>query len=151
MADIATVWRDFGGAWEVQGAALLADDGLETAIVLSLFTDRFAEADEVPSGAASRRGWWGDSYGDLPGDRIGSRLWLLAREKAVPEVLRRAEAYASEALQWLIDDGIASAVSVVAELVPGAPSQGAMALAVSVTRSAEPVARYRFESFWKGP
>ncbi len=151
MADIATVWRDWGGAWQVQGPALLADDGLATSIVLSLFTDRVAEpGDMLPGGPTGRRGWWGDAYADVPGDRIGSRLWLLVREKVQPAVLRRAELYAKEALQWLVDDGVASRVDVLAELAPGAPHQGLMALTVTVTRSAEPVAQYRFEAFWKG-
>ncbi len=45
---------------------------------------------------------------------LGSRLWLLAREKQLPAVMRKAEAYARQALQWLIDDGIAASVSVTA-------------------------------------
>ena len=44
--------------------------------------------------------------------RIGSRLWLLAREKQLPETLRRAEEYAREALQWMTDKGVAQSVRV---------------------------------------
>ena len=82
----------------------------------------------------------------MPGDLIGSRLWLLARSKQLPQVLRAAELYASEALQWLVDDGVASAVDVQAEVV----RDGLLGLQVSITRSAAPVQRYRFEAFWKG-
>lgn len=147
MSDIATIWQGFGGDWLVAGPSLQADDGLRTAVVLSLFTDRLAGADDaLPDANAGRRGWWGDAYAAVPGDLIGSRLWLLARSKQLPQVLRAAELYASEALQWLVDDGVASAVDVQAEVV----RDGLLGLQVSITRSAAPVQRYRFEAFWKG-
>ncbi|WP_324606427.1 phage GP46 family protein [Xenorhabdus nematophila] len=68
------------------------------------FTDRRAlDSDELPAGAGTdRRGWWGDTFNTRS---IGSRLWLLAREKQLSAVLHRAKAYADEALAWLIDDG----------------------------------------------
>ena len=62
------------------------------------------------------------------GDRTGSRLWLLSREKTLPEVLRRAHDYAFEALIWLVDDGIARAVDVDATM----PRPGLLALAVKI-------------------
>jgi phage gp46-like protein len=82
---------------------------LQTAVIVSLLTDRRAEADDrlpflvkserpIP---ADRKGWAGDGFG---GQRIGSRLWLLQREKQTPETLRRAVFYSREALQWMIDD-----------------------------------------------
>jgi len=48
-------------------------------------------------------------------DRIGSRLWLLARAKLVPETAARAKEYAEEALAWLVADGVAARVEVQAE------------------------------------
>lgn len=147
MADISTVWRDFGGDWVVQRPSLLADDGLKTAIVLSLFTDRLAEAsDALPAPTSTRRGWWGDAYADVPGDLVGSRLWLLFRSKQLQSVLRQAEEYAAEALQWLVDDGVASSVTVAAEV----PAPGVLGLLVTVVRSGQAQQQYRFEAFWKG-
>ena len=49
-------------------------------------------------------------------------LWLLAREKRTPAVLARAELYVREALQWLVDDGVASAIAVAAMKAPHATS-----------------------------
>ncbi len=155
--DFRTRFINGRGDWALvlAGASqdLAGDDGLETAIVVSLFTDRLAaEGDELPpqaDGAVDRRGWWGDSYAELAGDRIGSRLWLLARAKQVPATLRLAEQYAAEALQWLVDDGVASAVTTAAEWVPPL-HQGVMGLSVTVARSQQPVRRYRFDLFWKG-
>lgn len=147
MADIRTLWTDLGGDWRLAGPSFDGDDGLETAVIVSLFTDRVAESGDAGVVATARRGWWGDAFAESR-DRIGSRLWLLAREKRTPAVLGRAELYAREALQWLVDDGVARGVTVVAEAVG---SQGAtLALAITITRSSQPVVQFRFENFWKG-
>ena len=91
MADIALTWNNDIGAGDlcVVGADLLADDGLETAVLLSLFSDRRAREEEIPPGQTWRRGWWGDLLADDQ-DQIGSKLWLLEREKQSPTVLVRA-------------------------------------------------------------
>ena len=90
---------------------LQGDDGLLTAVIISLFTDRRANADDplpderigVPS---DLRGWWGDHILDADAqDPIGSRLWLLSREKDMDVVVARAQQYADESLRWLIRDG----------------------------------------------
>lgn len=92
---------------------LQLDAGLQTAVVVSLFCDaRADDTDVLPDGQTDKRGFWGD----LPGARVGSKLWLLNREKMLPSVAERARKYAAEALQWMIDDGIALRVDVTAEL-----------------------------------
>lgn len=111
---------------------IATDEGLQTAVVISLFTDRLAEDDdELPAGAADRRGWWGDLLTEVEEDRIGSRLWLLSREKELPEILVRAEEYAAEALRWLLDDKIAQRVDVSAS----SPKRGWLVLSVGIARA----------------
>jgi len=146
MADIRTSWADQVGTWLVDRADLASDDGLETAVTISLMTDGLAGVDEVAAaGVSDRRGWWGDAYADVAGDLIGSRLWLIAREKRLPAVLEKAQRYARDALQWMLDDGVAQAVAVSAE------AQGdVLALGIEIQRRGKPVARYRFEAFWRG-
>jgi len=91
-----------------------ATDPLVRAVVISLFTWRRANPDDdLP--ADLRMGWWGDSFPAVPGDRIGSRLWLLSRAKLLPETLARAKEYAEEALRWLVEDGVAARVEVEVE------------------------------------
>ncbi|SDH88323.1 phage GP46 family protein [Roseospirillum parvum] len=133
------------------------DAGLETAVLVSLFTDRRTNADDrlpddpSPAGSVSdRRGWWGDALppGDeagatRPGWRLGSRLWLLSREKQSGETARRAREYAEEALAWLIEDGVAAAVTVTAEWV----APGVLGLGVVIARPAQPDTRY--DLTWK--
>lgn len=51
MADIAIVWDQGCGSLQLNGADLLTDDSLLTAVLISLFTDRRALAsDEIPDG-----------------------------------------------------------------------------------------------------
>lgn len=58
---------------------LVVDESLVPAVLVSLLTDRRAEASDVlPDGSSDRRGWWADAYLE-GGDRYGSRLWLLDR------------------------------------------------------------------------
>lgn len=82
---------------------------LPRAVIISLFSWRRANPDD---NAPEPMGWWGDTYPTVAGDRIGSRLWLLGREKITNEMLNRARDYATEALQWLIDDGVAARVDI---------------------------------------
>ena len=115
MTDLRTRFdtRSLAGDLVLDGRLLAQDDSVYTAVVLSLFTDRRADpADELPVGDHDRRGWWADAVPDVGGDRIGSRLWLLKREKQTQETLNKAREYCQEALQWLVEDGEASRVQV---------------------------------------
>jgi phage gp46-like protein len=106
---------EFGGDLVFDGQDLSLDDGLNTALLISLFSDRRAEpGDELPDPTSSRRGWWGDSLG-ADDDRIGSRLWLLNRRKQTQETRQLFIEFTKEALQWLIDDGVASKVDIEAQ------------------------------------
>lgn len=99
----------------VESSWLAVSDPLVRAAVISLFTWRRAKPDDPHEGV--RWGWWGDGLDDEPNDRIGSRLWLLAREKLTLSTLNRAREYAEEALQWLLEDRVATSISVTAERV----------------------------------
>ena len=117
MSDITTVWDVSAsqGDWVLAGADLASGDDLATAVIISLFTDRLANAsDVIPDGTTDRRGWWGDLGETII---IGSRLWLLARSKLTQAVAVTAKSYIAEALAWMISDGVALAVDVVTTVV----------------------------------
>lgn len=120
----------FGGDLVLDYGDLALEDGLITAVLISLFTDRRAEpGDVLPDAASGPRGWWGDGL-NKDGDLIGSRLWLLEREKVTPETRQRYEDYARESLAWLLTDGLAKAVDVSAAWGQG----GLLILSVDITR-----------------
>ena len=87
-----------------------SDDGIETAIAISLFTDRLATESDGAHVGEDRRGWWFDALDSDPTTRTGSRLWLLESATLTDETLRRAEDYANEALVWMVDEGVARSV-----------------------------------------
>lgn len=116
---------------------------LERAVIISLFSWRRANKDDdLPS--HNRFGWWGDTYQQIDGDRIGSRLWLLSRGKLTAENVLKAKEYAEEALQWLIDDGAASAVIVVSER----QALDRLALGVTIARGDSEKLNIRFTNVW---
>jgi len=87
------------------------DAGLETAAIVSLFTDRRAADDDLlPDPERGKRGWWGDLVSGIEDDKIGSRLWLLEREKTTEETLVRAKQYILESLAWMKEDGITNKI-----------------------------------------
>lgn len=90
------------------------EESLHRAVTISLFTWRRAGPDDAVDDS-DRKGWWGDSVPSVAGDKIGSRLWLLQRRTLVADTLKDAEAYANEALAWLVDDGVLTRVTVTAE------------------------------------
>ncbi|MFZ6690869.1 phage GP46 family protein [Undibacterium sp. SXout20W] len=121
-------------------------DPLVRAVIVSLFTWRRANADDaLPNVSGSRMGWWGDSYPPAANDRIGSRLWLLSRAKLTDTTAQKAKDYAREALQWLLDDGVAARVDVSAE------RQGLSTLALGCTfynADGSALAVIRFQNLW---
>jgi phage gp46-like protein len=149
MTDVALIWNSAIGEADLAmaGGDLLPDAGLRTAVIVSLFTDAPAQpGDEIPDGTSDSRGWWGDMAVDpaqqdvsAPADHIGSRLWLLDRALQTDETLVRAQAYAKQALQWMLDDNVAGAVTATAFY----PALGRIELAIGLDQAGSSV-KYAF-------
>lgn len=105
--------------------ALQLEDTLQTAVILSLFTDKRAGPDDrLPLNETNRRGWVGDEF--MAGGAVdrrddwGNLLWLCYLGKVTVDVADFAAFTAKEGLQWLVRDGIASRVDVTAQWVGAA-------------------------------
>lgn len=110
MTDIRTTWNPAlaAGDWLIDPPGLAEGADLETSVLISLFTDARAAPDDLLPGALDdRRGWWAGP--------LGSRLWLLVREKATNQTRLRAEDYCREALAWMLNEGVADRIDVTAE------------------------------------
>lgn len=127
------------------GPDLATDEGLDTAVILSLFLDARADAGDGLADGEDPRGWWGDTFAEHAGDQTGSKLWLLGREKWLNSVALRAKDYAAAALAWLVDDGIAASVDVQTEM----PEPGRLYLAIEIHRptGGQPFNR-RYQYVW---
>lgn len=126
----------------VESSLLAISDPLARAVVISIFTWARARSDDVTDG--DQWGWWGDKVSDVDNDQIGSRLWLLARATITQDTLNRAEKYVLEALQHLIDDGVATRVTASAERL-GVNEVG---LTVTIYRVDGPQMDIRFANVW---
>lgn len=69
---------------------------------------------------------------------------MLAREKQLPATLARAEQYCREALQWLVDDLIATRVVAAAEYA----ARGIMVLTIDIYRPNGGTVRYQYNYEW---
>jgi phage gp46-like protein len=127
--DIRFVQNTFFPAYSVAVDWALRYDGalddrqaLATAFIVALGTDRLADPDDIlpDPDSTDRAGWWGDVdaaeiWGGWP---IGSRLWLLRRDKIEDPgssrgaTVTRVEYFIREALQPFIDLRIVSRLEV---------------------------------------
>jgi len=85
------------------------DGGLETAILITLGTDkRVGDEEPLPDDGGYKGGWFGDNISYIPDDKIGWKGWLLRRSKTVNEVIAKCQEYLEDGFQWMLDDGIIS-------------------------------------------
>lgn len=124
LLDLAIAWDAARRRCDLlfAGRGLALDPTPVTPVLISLGSDRRAAPDDaLPDGVTEgglaagpinpRRGWAGDAL-DPAGRRVGSKLWLLEREKQTDDVLRRAQDYAEQALAWLAQrEGVDVAVA----------------------------------------
>lgn len=134
--DPATGTGDFAMA----GAGLELGHDLESAVLISLFTDQLADPSDLMPDAqrADPRGWWADTY-EAP-DQIGSKLWQVFFRQTTPDTLNWVRDQVAKALQWMIDDGVASAIDVQAQF----QGKGGIAFQARIT---EPTGRINAFSY----
>ena len=109
MADIGLTQRD--GSFDLairDGEDLVTDLSLSSAVIMTLFSNARATPErtnlEIPE---DPRGWYAN-------DAVGSLLWLYARRAITPQLLVDIENECARALQYLVDEGRARSISIVA-------------------------------------
>ncbi len=107
---------------------LSSDFSFDTAILMSLFCDRRADRSQVQQ-PYLRRGWAGNEQLSNNDEQFGSLLWLLWQRRTTTKTLNDAQSFATQSLQWLIDQGFAT------EVIVGAYFRGSdLHLTVKITR-----------------
>ncbi|TEW31384.1 hypothetical protein E2R48_00550 [Histophilus somni] len=134
MSDLVLTWVDGQGDLVIINDELMLDDSLTTAIVISLFTDLRVN---------DERGWWGDDF-NADNHRTGSKLWTLSREKQLAAVLDDAQAYATQALAWLITDQLVQDYQVIASN----PQTAVLLLTIIVTLLDGSQEQFSFTTHW---
>jgi phage gp46-like protein len=143
--------------WSLRADGTLDDtQALASAIIVALGTDRLAQPGDIlpDPDETDRRGWWGDFDSEeiWDGWPIGSRLWLLQREKITGPGARRGpttvrvENYIREAIQPFLDRRIGSHMEVEATRV-GRERIDAL---VKIYRGPELEIDLRYQILWDG-
>lgn len=103
MQDIAMLKR--GDLYDIAFDAgdIKTIEGLETAAVLSLFTDARADKSETAK-TTRRRGWLGNATMFTDGHEIGSKLWLLEQARLTDETEKNLQTYVSNCFAWMLKD-----------------------------------------------
>jgi len=127
---------------------LLREGGLESAVIMSLFTDRRAKEDDTLDDKNDLRGWWADRLDvDANDDKIGSRIWLLERSKTTNQTIVKLKEYILEALDWMVEDGVAMKVDAEVER-QGDPGNDRLAFSVTIYKIDGNNETYKFDDLW---
>jgi len=133
----------------ITGAGLDLSHELETMVNICLFTDRHADpSDRLMPGDSDPRGWWGDLYSPIKGDRIGSKLWLRVPGRAFAGIERIVRNDIIEALQPLVDDKIASRVDATV-FFHQPPLKNRLDAVVDLYRGDELALRLDYQRIWQ--
>ena len=93
---------------------LTSTANLDTAVLMSLYTDYRASNSEVPQ-IQRRRGWWGNVVSNYPDYQIGSKIWLLYQARLNQDTLNLVKTYIYNCLSWMIDDGYITGINILVE------------------------------------
>lgn len=145
-------WALAGSDEKLNVGGLAADEELETAVILCLFTDRYCPPTHPLAKyieANDPRGWWGDGIdvrADLGEAPLGSLLWLIERSVVTDDTARWAEMLAMDALAPMI--GQRSIVKAVATAYP-LPAQNRMDLRIQLYgQDGATIYDRRFQNIW---
>ena len=114
---------------------------LDTYILMCLFEEFRATAAEIPT-SQLRRGWLGNE--STPGFQQGSKAWQFEQERITGSTLAELGPVVRNALQPLIDEGIAVNVSVETPQL----RNGKVCVFINLFRDGSPVDR-RFFELWE--
>lgn len=119
------------------------EDGFDTAIWVSLFTDARASVSQVLL-PERRRGWLGNIVSTVTDRQLGSFLWLTEQRRLTQDTLNEMIDYSRKALNYLIEDNIALKIEVTGEIIP---RQG-IELLIEIT-ALDGVTSQHFIQMWK--
>lgn len=139
MTDVRLTLTPTGGDLSLKDGDLELDQGLETAVLVSVLSEaRAPDLDQLDTLATNPRGFWPDTSRD----RFGSLLWQLEREKRLPKTAQAARDAAIASLGWMVEDGVAGALEAQASF----DAQGVLDLDVQIARGSSK----KYAGLWAG-
>jgi len=114
MQDMKVIETDGRFDISFENGDIAKEDGFDTAILVSWFTDARAPANLVAI-PEKRRGWIANSVSPIEGveDRdLGGLLWLTDQRRLTPTTRNATVDFGRKALAWFVEDGLLSRVDV---------------------------------------
>lgn len=146
MSDLALFRRssgDFDLAFDEVKGDLLTSDSLENAVVISIGTyARERNLGKVANLKPNVGGWWGDAL-DEKGN-LGGYLYEAFPGKLTEVTARSVENLISEALSWMVEDGVAKSVGCKAEIA----DEETMNVTITIQRPDGSDDAYAYEIKW---
>jgi phage gp46-like protein len=132
MADVRLLQTEDGGEVELVGGQITLDEGLDSAVFLSLFG---GNDDDSGLDGDKPRQWWGN-VDELDEARKYRSLtqYLLRSLPLIPNNLRRIEDAAVSDLAWMIESKLASFVGATATM----PGRNTIKLALKIEIQSKP-------------
>ena len=116
--DIKLVQDEFGQFdFEIESGDLAPETGFDTAIWVSLLTDARANESQVIK-PEDRRGWIGNVKSSVKNRDLGSLIWLTDQKRLNQDTLNETVDYVRKALNWFVEDGLATKINVSGEIIP---------------------------------
>lgn len=114
MTDVLLYQTNDNGEIEIESGLVTLTPGLDTAAYLSLFGGNWKD----DGSQNNRETWWGNLDEAEPAKRYRSETqYLLGTLPATSGNLRRIEDAATRDLKWLLDEAVASSLTVSASLI----------------------------------
>lgn len=146
MSDLALFRRssgDFDLAFDEVKGDLLTSDSLENAVVISIGTyARERNLGKVANLKPNVGGWWGDAISE--NGNLGGYLYEAFPGKLTEVTARSVENLISEALSWMVEDGVAKSVGCKAEIA----AEETMNITVTIERPDGGDNAYAYEIKW---
>ena len=117
------------------------DQTLDTAIIMSIFEEARASANEVPA-SNKRRGWLGNET--TPAFEQGSKSWEFEQERVTGSILAELGVVINNSLQKLVDEGIAVSVKTNTPFL----RNGIVVVSVDIGRDGSQIER-KFFDLWE--
>lgn len=118
MADVKfSIDENFGFDIDIENGDFVLEDGFDTALYLSLFTDARANETQVLI-PEYRRGWLGDLVSPIDDRQLGGHLWLVDQRRLTQSTLNETIDYCKKSLQWMIDDELCTKIEISGSIVP---------------------------------
>jgi len=146
--DIKIIWdkNNLEGDLQLNKGDLLREEGLETAVFISLFTDKRADDEDPLDNLNDKRGWWGDNTTEN-NYKMGSKLWQYERAKTTINDITKIKETIEESLQWMIEDEVAKKIEVTAERF-GIIGNDRLAITIIIKKSDGNETAIKFDDLW---